>query len=105
MGSPITHLYQHYFPDRYPPFYKPTCAQDGIKRESDWDDAEWPWRELVGKWINVGRSNDFVGTVIDDDKAFHYDKCEFPKNEILLRGGGHVNYWAEDDVLDKIQSV
>ncbi len=91
MGSPFTHLYQHYFPDRYPPLFI-----DG--QFNDHEGRGWgTLRSTVNEWINVFRVDDFIGTYIDGDEA-----NTFPKN-IKRERGGHTGYWGDPTVLTAIQ--
>ena len=101
MGSPVTHLYQHYFGHFYPPF------------------ADRFWNTLhqqVDRWINIFRVDDFVGLDIDfghlpqtheDSVAMngqpgpnqcklHFAECS--NHPVGARG--HVNYWADAEVLE-----
>lgn len=84
MGSPFNHLYQHYFPHRYPPLFK-----DEKFNENDWGSL----RKTIRTWTNIYRIDDFIGTRIDGDPA-----RQFPTNRCLSTGG-HTRYW-EKDVLE-----
>lgn len=84
MGSPFTHLYQHYFPERYPPLFAS-------------DDPETPsWGEglaaTVDAWINIYRIDDYIGTRVDGRKGF-------PENHPTSTPGGHMNYWSDPEAL------
>ena len=76
MGSPLTHLYQHYFPLLYPNIGSPQW--DGLFQN-------------VGKWINVYRINDFVGT--------HVECRESPTGLVpanfYVGSRGHTYYWSD----------
>jgi hypothetical protein len=77
MGSPLTHIYQHYFPRQYPSLHGPH------------------WRHLrdnVTAWVNVFRVDDFVGTEVGEMKG------AWPKN-YQVGYGGHTHYWDKDNVL------
>lgn len=82
MGSPFTHLYQHYFPQLYP----------------ELDDPHWEeLRGRLSRWINICRDDDFVGTTIRfPDPATEFGrKCgNFP-----VGYRGHLNYWSDVAVL------
>jgi hypothetical protein len=84
MGSPFSHLYQHYFAHIYPPL------------------ADEQWRPLVSRvdrWINIYRRDDFVGTQINfPDDA---DAQKYSNHAVGLRG--HLFYWADRDVLEILQ--
>ena len=77
-GSPVTHIYQHYFAKDYRPFSRTSL------------------RELAAdervQWINIFRDDDPVGTHIEGPTE------EFPRN-VAMPGGGHTRYW-EKDVFD-----
>ena len=78
-GSPFTHLYQHYFPADYPPL----------------DDEYWEdLRARLSSWINVHRTDDFVGTTIE----FWEGAGSSYGNEDIGRGG-HLDYWSDERFL------
>lgn len=89
MGSPVTHLYQHYFPWRYGPLFP--------KDQPDVDYLQ-PWgeglRRNVDVWTNLFRVNDFVGRQIEGAPNFPENVC-FPQGS----GGGHSGYWSDPDIL------
>ncbi len=99
MGSPFTHLYQHYFRFRYPSLAHPS-----------WADL----RGIVTHWINVFRVDDFVGTYIETgDPALHRPRDQAawkkvgtwkgaPENR-QLGPGGHTQYWRGLDVARLLQ--
>jgi hypothetical protein len=112
MGSPFSHLYQHYFPDRYPALYR---LEDGVWRWNNCKEAQpgWnDWHRLVDQWINLYRYDDFVGTQIHND-AEHFQQQNpagaprllTPKNRELEQPGGHVRYWDREDVIRKLADV
>ncbi len=78
-GSPITHLYQYYFPSLYPPLAQMPGLQ-GL-------DAEIASGRI--RWFNSYRVDDYIGTYIDP--AFE----GFPVN-VPMPVGGHTDYWKED---------
>jgi pimeloyl-ACP methyl ester carboxylesterase len=75
-GSPVTHVYQRYFPQLYKPFDK----TPSLVRLSE---------DKRVKWFNVYRVDDFVGTYIENSIP------NFPVN-IPAPHGGHTSYWQED---------
>jgi len=75
-GSPITHVYQRYFPLLYKPFSEKPHMVD-LSRDSRI------------RWINVYRIDDFVGTYIENSIP------DFPIN-VPVPAGGHTNYWSAD---------
>lgn len=73
-GSPVTDLYQHYFPTVYP----------------EWQDDVWkPLFGRIGRWGNFYRLDDYVGTRITPPQGL----CEFHQESI--GPGGHTNYWRD----------
>lgn len=87
-GSPITHIYQQYFPAQYPRF------EDVPSLVALSNDARF-------RWINVYRIDDFVGTYIENTIK-GADGCvkPFPAN-IPVGIGGHTNYW-QTEVFQKL---
>jgi hypothetical protein len=83
MGSPISHLYQHYFPSTYP----------------DWSSDTW--QSLFSRlesWTNIFRRDDFVGTRIRIDPK---ERVEIDNQAIGL--GGHSNYWTDARVVRELR--
>jgi len=100
MGSPVTHLYQHYFGHFYPRF----------------SDRFWSTlHQHVDRWVNIFRVDDFVGLDIDfahlpqtqedciamsgsgpNQCRLHFAHCS--NHPVGARG--HVNYWADVEVLE-----
>jgi len=81
MGSPLTHLYQHYFPGRY-----------GRFRDGSWTDL----KDHMRNWVNLYRVDDYIGTFIDeDDPTWVYR----PRN-VPIAAGGHTGYWNQKEVFD-----
>lgn len=75
-GSPLTHIYQHYFPKDYGPLsgasLKELAADERVQ------------------WINIFRQDDPVGTLIEGASE------DFPRNVAIPGGGGHTRYWEQD---------
>ncbi|MEL7351464.1 MAG: hypothetical protein AAFN38_08520 [Cyanobacteria bacterium J06560_5] len=79
MGSPLSHLYQHYFPSQYP----------------SWQAAHWDKLfERVSTWINLYRRDDYVGTQITCPKR---SDVNFKNHALGL--GGHLGYWRDDAAI------
>ncbi len=78
-GSPITHLYQHYFSSLYPKLAE-------IKELEFLKEARESGRI---KWLNCYRIDDYIGTYIDPSLK------TFPIN-VPMSVGGHTDYWKED---------
>jgi hypothetical protein len=82
MGSPLTHLYQHYFPNRYPPL----------------DDHCWGGlKSTIRDWVNVYRVDDFVGTFVGPSVGLKGG--EYPAN-VPIEPGGHTAYWRRPSVFN-----
>lgn len=82
MGSPFTHLYQHYFSHQYPPLEHPH------------------WQELrcrLQRWINICRADDFVGTAIRFPDNAPNSALVCSNHHVGARG--HLNYWSDVSVL------
>ena len=101
MGSPVTHLYQHYFGHFYPPF----------------SDRFWSTlHQQVDRWVNIFRVDDFVGLDIDFGHLPQTHQDSVSMNRISessqckiqiahcsnhpVGARGHVNYWADAEVLE-----
>jgi hypothetical protein len=98
MGSPLNHLYQHYFGHCYPALDQPFWS--AIRRRLD-------------SWVNVCRMDDFVGTQMDfptgdlyrrdqsfDQTSFNqtsFNQTVFSNHAVGARG--HTNYWSDREVL------
>ena len=86
MGSPLRHIYQHYFPHVYPALEDPT------------------WQILsqrVNRWENLFRIDDFVGTFINPDEA-ERRVHGLPVKDVPLAVGGHTGYWRDEFVARMI---
>jgi hypothetical protein len=79
MGSPLTHLYQHYFPGRYPSFTSPV-----------WNG----FRDQIRNWVNIYRIDDYVGTHVEVNAAWPHQ----PQNRPIT-AGGHTGYWELEEVF------
>ena len=75
-GSPLTHLYQHYFPAQYGPL----------------NEGEWTrLNEAVGRWVNLFRIDDYVGTNVNGPKETWPTNLPLPAGYALA----HTSYWEE----------
>jgi hypothetical protein len=82
-GSPITHLYQTYFPNEYP----------------GWGDTRWDrFFSRVERWINCYRIGDYVGTRIDPAAI----RCDL--EQAVLGAGGHSGYWTDPRLIQALRS-
>jgi hypothetical protein len=78
-GSPITQLYQYYFPHFYP----------------DWKSDQWRvFFSRLHEWNNFYRLDDYVGTTIDPPPAL---AGRFHQEAVGL--GGHTGYWRDQRFL------
>ncbi len=96
MGSPFSHMYQHYFRHLYPSLEEPMWSQ---------------LRKRLDRWVNIFRIDDYVGTEINFPEKFLE-----PNDSIHLDGQlpecsnhpigprGHLLYWSDVDVLDIIKA-
>ena len=87
MGSPATHLYQHYFGHFYPRF----------------SDRFWSTlHQHVDCWVNIFRVDDFVGLEIDFGIPPHAKNKDalpcYSNHPVGARG--HSNYWQDAEVLE-----
>ena len=81
MGSPVTHLYQHYFPDRYAPLS--SSAWRGL-------------RVTLSTWVNAYRIDDYIGTYIKVPAAGWVDP------NLPIHAGGHTEYWTQRAVFEAV---
>ena len=88
MGSPYTHIYQYYFPDKF----------------------KAPSLEHVAEWINIYTINDYVGTWIDDKAAIGTVPKNIAREQVAtewkpddVRPIGHSGYWADEVVMQIIK--
>lgn len=101
MGSPVTHIYQHYFGHFYPSF----------------SDRFWgTLHEHVDRWVNIFRVDDFVGLDVNfghlpqtqEESVIMSQQTPPTQCELNFAhcsnhpvgARGHVNYWADVEVLD-----
>jgi hypothetical protein len=110
MGSPLGHLYQHYFPVRYPPLPYPALCTPGVQLTPEQQEAVDGWEHLphtVDGWLNVYRLDDFVGTyVVCVDANNSVVRANGGKAPWLVNqpvpAGGHVGYWRQRKVLEHV---
>jgi hypothetical protein len=81
MGSPLTHLYQHYFPDRYDPLASPA-----------WADL----RDTLARWVNIYRIDDYIGTFVEVPAQ------GWPAPNRPIHAGGHTEYWDQPAVFQAV---
>ncbi len=82
MGSPFSHLYQHFFPLSYPALDQPVWQRLGRR---------------LNRWINIYRNDDFVGTHVN---AGPQPPFEF--QEHAMGTGGHLTYLLDGRVVSII---
>ena len=99
MGSPFSHLYQHYFAHLYPPLI-----------DSFWNNLN----QRVDRWVNVFRVDDYVGNEINfpppmksEPQPYTTGTRAFVRQteyqNIAVGPRGHVNYWADREVLEHLR--
>ena len=96
MGSPIRHLYQHYFGHCYPALTEPYWTS---------------LRRRIDSWVNVCRIDDFVGTELAFPEANDADlesngflkSSDFQNH--LVGPRGHVSYWTDREVLNVLKDT
>ncbi|NJO33884.1 MAG: hypothetical protein HC869_12815 [Rhodospirillales bacterium] len=71
-GSPLSHLYEHYFVE-YANLANDVAALEGI----------------MGRWVNLYRVDDYIGTGVADRPGG-------PVHNEQLPPGGHTDYWREE---------
>lgn len=93
MGSPFTHLYQYYFPARYPPLFSFASGR------MDLDAHKWgnTLDRTVGPWLNLYHLDDYVGRQVNGRA-----NDTFPQNR-LIPGSGHTGYWDQQEVLNNLR--
>lgn len=87
VGSPISHLYQHYFPGRYPL----------------WEETK-RWAVLyrrVQYWRHYYRQDDYIGMELD--ATLKTKVTNFDQNCLGL--GAHSDYWQDDRFIAKFQQI
>ncbi len=92
MGSPLKHLYQHYFQHVYPRLNQPFWSQ--LRKQTD-------------RWVNIYRIDDYVGRELDFPEAFqtpHFDRCanagKIQYGNFMVGPRGHQGYWEDIEVLN-----
>jgi hypothetical protein len=85
-GCPFTHLYQHYLPFLY-----------GDVTQGRWEML----RNNIEFWLNIYRSDDYVGTYIDSSDPNWPTNIRLPPGKGL---NGHTRYW-DADVFRAIRQV
>jgi len=70
MGSPLTHIYGHYFSKNY-------------KFDPAFDEA-------LAQWLNIYRRDDFVGTRVKGNGT--------QAQNFRIRPKGHSHYWSDENV-------
>ena len=100
MGSPFSHLYQHYFAHYYPALDEPfwVCLN-----------------QRVARWVNIFRVDDYVGNEIDFPAPLRFESeqpcttgtqscvTQMQCKNIPVGPRGHVNYWSDREVLEHLR--
>jgi len=109
MGSPFSHLYQHYFAHCYP----------------NLDEPFWVYlNQRVDQWVNIYRVDDYVGNEINFPEPLRFGEgvgtrrsgsqqphttgtqacvTQMQCKNIPVGPRGHVNYWADREVLEHLR--
>jgi len=99
MGSPFSHLYQHYFAHLYPAL----------------DEPFWVYlNQRVDRWVNIFRVDDYVGNEINFPAPIQIESQPYTTGtqpfssqteyqNIPVGPRGHVNYWADREVLEHLR--
>jgi hypothetical protein len=88
LGTPFTHIYQHYFSHNYPPLDQPYWSQ---------------LRQRVRVWHNIFRVDDFVGTAVDFPDSLR-GSSEIECNNFPIKRCGHNNYWSDKQVIEILRT-
>jgi hypothetical protein len=103
MGSPLSHLYQHYFGHCYPSLDQPFWTS---------------LRRRVDRWVNICRIDDFVGTNIEFPEQVNAEslvprQSEESKVDSFFSPAvysnhavgprGHQSYWTDREVLQLLR--
>lgn len=97
MGSPYTHLHNHYFPSSFPSHRsRPSLSK---RHENASPSEENPG--VLSRWVNIFRIDDFVGTHIDaaSTQSDAVDGRDMWPQEFPVRPNGHTMYWVDEEVF------
>jgi len=97
MGSPYTHLHNHYFPSSFPSHHLRPALQ---KRQEGVSPSEQN-PGVLSRWVNIFRIDDFVGTHIDATGSHDgtLDGRDMWPQEYPVRPNGHTMYWVDEEVF------
>jgi hypothetical protein len=84
MGSPFTHIYQHYFRQHYPELNEAAWATLAARLRKP--------KSGGPQWVNVFRTDDYVGRVIDESRPHLV-------TNVPVNPRGHIGYWVDGEVL------
>jgi hypothetical protein len=79
MGSPYTHIHNHYFPTSFPAISQRPALRPAGKGG------------VIARWINIFRVDDFVGTHVDPTGNWPVEKP--------VKANGHTYYWVDENVF------
>lgn len=91
MGSPIRHVYSHYFPRSFPMVMDRPNLQHRDRGG------------VLDAWTNIFRIDDFIGTHIDQDMT-HQGDATWPR-EIAVNKNGHTMYWVDINVAQHLRDL
>lgn len=87
MGSPFTHIHNHYFPGSFVNLAERKALHKRAKGSAG----------VLDDWHNIFRIDDFVGTHIDPEAKWPVEH-PVPRN-------GHTNYWRDRNVIAVLEKV
>lgn len=95
MGSPYTHIYQHYFANLYPEL--------GVQLEEGLPCCS----NCQFRWINLFRIDDYVGTFIGATSGLPGASQPLIRNVPLGPGGwsAHTGYWKQDSMQQIVAEI
>ena len=97
MGSPYTHLHNHYFPSSFPSHR----SRPALRKRPKGVAPSEQHPGVLSRWVNIFRIDDFVGTHIDSSSGQDgsADGRDMWPQEFPVRPNGHTMYWVDEDVF------
>ncbi len=95
MGSPFTHIYQHYFPHLYPELNHDRWRnlREALERGK---------QPFLPRWTNIYRIDDYVGRWISDPSGTLVENVPVGVGRDGI--GGHLYYLRDQRVIDRLRS-
>lgn len=101
MGSPLTHLYQHYFPGM---FGGESDTMPSEKYQPKWDYFYGKKTSPLKSWKNIYRVDDYIGTHVKVPKRMQQKDHIAPEN-VCIGLGGHTFYFVDTRVWAQIDGL